>query len=250
MKKNVYAILGSGRVARHLQHYFESLGLSARYWSRNAHPEFNTFRDEDAEERLRRTTAGATYLLFAVSDGAVEGLAGRIEKGEATRVHFSGALRVNGVHAAHPLMTFGEKLESLDWYRRVPFVTDAGYPLASLLPDLPNADFPLEREMRPLYHALCALAGNSAYLLWRAVGDQFESRLGLPRRLLTPFLRQTAVNAERPGNFTGPVARADWATVRAHLASLRDADPDLLSQYREYLHLATKEGHPVPEEFL
>jgi predicted short-subunit dehydrogenase-like oxidoreductase (DUF2520 family) len=118
--------------------------------------------------------------------------------------------------------------------------------LKDLLPGVPNAGFPLLPEHKPLYHALCTLAGNSAFLLWRKVGDEFENTLGLPRELLQPFLHQTVSNSARAENFTGPVAREDWPTVRAHLQQLR-SQPELLSGYRDFLNLARGSGHSFPE---
>ena len=137
-------------------------------------------------------------------------------------------------------MTFGADLEAPDWYRRIPFVVER---TEDALP-LPNPVYTLARDHRPLYHALCALAGNSTFLLWRKIGDEF-TRLGLPRDLLGPFLTQTVRNALGDGaNFTGPVARGDWATVGAHLHAL---DSDLKDVYQQYLRTAARSGHPVPE---
>lgn len=245
-----FALLGSGRVALHLRFYFQALNIETTLWSRDGNPEFNSYQIEDSLERLQHTVARADRVVLAVSDRAVPELAARLGRARPL-IHLSGALNVPGVRAAHPLMTFGQKLESPEWYARVPFVTDAGFPLSDVLPGLPNPDFPLEPELRPLYHALCSLAGNSAFLLWRQIGDTFESRLGLPRRLLTPFLQQVAANAERAGagEFTGPVARADWTTVDAHLSSLREKPP-LLAAYKGYLNLAERAGHSVPEALL
>jgi predicted short-subunit dehydrogenase-like oxidoreductase (DUF2520 family) len=96
------------------------------------------------------------------------------------------------------------------------------------------------------------LAGNSAFLLWQQIGEEFERRLKLPRALLAPYLHQVVANAlesAAPANFTGPVARGDWQVVRAHLDSLHHR-PDLLQAYRQYLEIAETSGHPVPENLL
>src|SRR5262249_14418317 len=153
--------------------------------------------------------------------------------------------------SAHPLMTFGTKLETLDWYRRIPFVIDEEADLATLLPGLPNPAHRLAAAERPYYHALCALAGNSTFLLLEQIGDEFEPSLKLPPALLTPCLHQVVANSSHyaEADFTGPVARGDWEVVRAHLDSLHRR-PDLLQAYRYYLEVAEHAGHAVPEELL
>jgi 2-dehydropantoate 2-reductase len=154
------------------------------------------------------------------------------------------------VHAAHPLMTFGPRLENLGWYERIPFVIDDGEEFERLLPGLKNPNSTLAPALRPLYHALASLAGNSTYLLWREIGDEFERKLGLPRGLLAPFLHQVVENAAMPEaqGFTGPVARGDWQTVAQHLRAL---EPTKLAQsYHEFLNLAGRAGHPMPKELV
>ncbi|HET9141677.1 DUF2520 domain-containing protein, partial [Actinophytocola sp.] len=88
---------------------------------------------------------------------------------------------------------------------------------------------------RPLYHTalvhganhLVTLVGESAELLRDAgVGD--------PARLLGPLLSAALDNALRHGDraLTGPVARGDAGTVRAHLSVLTKHAPQMLPAYR------------------
>jgi predicted short-subunit dehydrogenase-like oxidoreductase (DUF2520 family) len=246
-----YAILGSGRLARHFRHYLDSLNLPAQLWARRADPLFNTYTDADNQARLERTVGSATHVVLAVKDEALAEVARQVGGGRRTLVHFSGAARVAGALSAHPLMTFGEQLESPEWYRRVPFVLDEGVRLADVLPGLPNPAFALSADERSYYHALCALAGNSTFLLLQQIGYEFERTLKLPRALLEPYLHQVVANAShRPATgFTGPVARGDWQIVQAHLDSLHRR-PDLLQAYRQYLELAKHNGHSLPETLL
>jgi predicted short-subunit dehydrogenase-like oxidoreductase (DUF2520 family) len=245
-----YALLGSGRLARHLHFYLKSLNLPVRLWSRNGDPDHNSFDDVIAETRLQRTLAGVSHVLFAVKDEALPDLA-KIALADSTRtvVHFSGAVRLDGVFSAHPLMTFRPELETLEWYPRIPFVLDEGVQLKDILPGLPNPSYNLSGAERPYYHALCSLAGNSTFLLWKQIGDEFERTLKLPRSLLSPFLHQVVANSSQfaETSFTGPVARGDWEVVKAHLDSLHRR-PDLLQAYRQYLEIAEETGHQVPED--
>lgn len=240
-----FALLGSGRVARHFAHYFKLLQLPFLTWSRSA------FRSpQDSQRELMAVVERSTHVLLAVSDSAIASVAEPLHQSGRVLVHLSGALTVPGVRAAHPLMTFGENLGGLDWYRAIPFAIDAGTHFSELLPGLPNQAFGLPTGDKALYHALCSLAGNSSYLLWRRVGDEFE-RLGLPRELLRAFLHQVVENALQNGsaNFTGPVARGDWNVVRAHERALSES-VDLSVALKSYLQMAHNVGVALPEDLL
>jgi hypothetical protein len=247
-----YALLGSGRVAKHFQFYLKSLNLPVQFWSRNGDPQFNSLKDLNPNTRLEKVIAQSSHLLFAVRDEALAELTRAAVTHGKTLVHFSGAVHLDGVFAAHPLMTFGPNLESPPWYRQIPFVHDAGVDFAEILPGVPNPSWPLSKERRALYHALCSLAGNSSFLLWQNIGNRFERELGLPRALLSPLLHQVVENAaqNQAGGFTGPVARGDWQTVGQHLTALKNLHPDLLKVYHSYLALAQDTGHVVPEEMI
>ncbi|MBX3020753.1 MAG: DUF2520 domain-containing protein [Bdellovibrionales bacterium] len=245
-----YALLGSGRLSRHFSFYLQSLNLPVQLWSRNGDPSFNTYSDVDAEARLNRVLQSSSHVLLAVKDAAIQKLAQRVTPAH-TAVHFSGAVRIPEAVSAHPLMTFGENLESLDWYRSIPFIIEEGHSFSALLPGLNNPHFALAAGQRAYYHALCSLAGNSTFLLWKQIGDEFERTLNLPRHLLAPFLHQVVANSSQfaETSFTGPVARGDWEVVKTHLESLARR-PELLQAYRQYLEIAEHTGHPVPENLL
>lgn len=232
-----YVLLGSGKVARYLEIYLRHLNLPFRTWNRRS------------GVALADVVQGATHVLLAVSDPAIPELS-KLCGPNRTLVHFSGAANVAGVFAAHPLMTFGPQAQSSAWYREIPFVIDAGTDFQKILPGFPNKSFALSRELRPMYHALCALAGNSTFLLWKNIGDRFEHELKLPRELLAPFLHQVVRNACEhfsPENFTGAVARGDWNTVNMHLESL---SPDLRIVYQSFLQQAAHSGVQVPEALI
>lgn len=235
MKEKIkYTLVGSGRLARHLEHYLRFLGIPFIKWSRREPP-----------ERFAEALRDSSHVLLAVKDQAIGPIAERVrslvtshELEEKWLVHFSGALEVSGVHAAHPLMTFAEPLQSRDWYERIPFAIEKGQTLTALLPGFPNPSFELRREDRAKYHAMVSMAGNFAYLLWRETFAELE-RLGVPSSALTPYLQQVLHNfADDPRHaLTGPLARKDWSTIDLHLSALRDrlAWVDL---YKAFIRLA------------
>ncbi len=214
-----YLIIGNGKVARHFVHYFRRLDIPHLHWFRRL--------EEWPEKRLHEMVAKADVALLLIHDRAINEL---IEQHPALQTlpccHFSGSLCSKLAHAVHPLMTFHDELYSLEKYRSIPFVCDADLDFARLFPRLPNPHFTLRAEQRPLYHALCVMAGNFSMLLWDKLFVDFEQRLGLPRAVAFPYLLQVAENLTHQDDLplTGPLVRGDWATIASHLEALQD-DP-------------------------
>lgn len=210
-------IVGDGRVARHLHHYFELLSIPVRRWSRRA----------DACSPVEALSDCGTILLL-IHDAAIEPfVAAWPELARRRLVHCSGSLVTTAAECAHPLMTFGPDLYDLATYQAIPFVLDSGgTPFEALLPGLPNRSFAIRAADRPSYHAHCVMAGNFSMLLWLKLFHQFESRFGIPAEAAHPFLAQTARNlvADAGGALTGPLVRGDTATIAANLAAL-EGDP-------------------------
>ncbi len=223
MTHRSYAILGGGRLARHLRHYLTQLGLPCTAWARKPDPELNTFDISDTAERLHATIRDASHVLLLVSDGAIAGLPKRYPAlREKTLVHCSGALGIPGIAGAHPLMTFGPELYPLDSYRRIPFMIDQGFSMEQLLPGLPNPHNHIGVEHKAQYHALCVMAGNFPQILWRAVSQRFAA-LGVGDDALGPYLQQSLQNflANPDGALTGPLARDDTGTISRNLNALQ-----------------------------
>jgi len=230
-----YCLFGNGRVARHFSHYFTQLGLPFWHWKEPRRLDSEFFR------RLPE----ATHLLLLVSDSAIERILGDLPSVDGqTRVHFSGATRVNGAHSAHPLQTFGSELYSLDEYRKIHFVLTRGenpVPFADLLPGLPNPNSSILESDQALYHALCVMAGNFPMILWAEVLARFEA-LGLTRDAAAPYLErvlQNSLSAQGQENLTGPIVRGDWATIDRHLATLEN--DRLRALYLAFVHFFSKE---------
>lgn len=241
-----YALLGSGRLARHLAHYFESEGLETRRWARRPEPAFNTLDVSaygDPRARLEATVEPCTHVLLLLSDDAIGPFVARHDfLRRKILVHCSGSLWLDGVQGAHPLMTFSEALYAPEIYRRMPFVTDADGPgFAELFPGLANPSYPLAREKKALYHAYCVASGNFTSLLWETVFAAFEADLGLPKAVLLPYMDRVFANLEAASLgsadtvATGPLVREDMATIRRNLSAL-DGKP-LQALYRAFLDL-------------
>jgi predicted short-subunit dehydrogenase-like oxidoreductase (DUF2520 family) len=212
--------------------------------------------------RVRDATLEADAWWLAVPDDEIYGVAGRLAEAlPSTRrpgspqplaIHSSG---LGSVHMLKPLYEQGVRVLCLH-----PLQTFAGEPKAELLRDVPCAvtaleerdlqlgeqlagrlgmrPFRLDDEQKTLYHLaavvgcnlLVALESEARRLMDEATGDTH----GLDH--LSALLQTTLGNLLRSGEpayaLTGPVARGDIGTVRAHLRLLDRESPRLAHTYR------------------
>lgn len=208
-----YLIIGSGRVARHLGHYFHLLQIPFQTWDRSQDP-----------HALQRKIASSSRVLLAISDSAIEGFYRQHLQGhDIPVVHFSGAHNFTNLLAAHPLMTFSEELYSLDFYKRIHFTLTGATELAQVLPGLNNPYSLLPLEDKALYHAYCVAGGNFVSLLMLEMIRGF-AQLNVPQEAAQVYLEkvfENTVNGQQKA-LTGPLIRKDNNTVDANLNALRD----------------------------
>lgn len=228
MDRPTYGIAGRGRVATHMARYLELESQTFATWHRG-------MACGPAE-----ALGDARFLLLAISDDALEDfLTSEPELATLNLVHFSGSKTIPGATGMHPLMTFGPKTYDLETYRAIPFITDRGAPAFSdVFPALSNLSWAIGPEEKPLYHAMCVMAGNFPTLLWSKAFEVFERDLGLPRDVLVPYLARTLENSLESGGkaLTGPLVRGDVGTVQQNLAALGN-DP-FANIYRAFAHVA------------
>lgn len=215
-----YGLVGDGRVARHLAHYFDLSGISWTGWARNTD-------DVSVAEKLQ----SCDIILLAVADGAIDGLAAMFDDTRPL-VHFSGCATHDRAVGLHPLASFGDALFDLNFYQQIPFVGEKGRAtLGDIFPALPNPFFEIAAEQKPLYHALCAMAGNFSVMLWQKLFFDLQ-KLGIEGAAMMPFLQSVTQNLTNdPVNaLTGPVVRGDKTTVAAHLTALQGDEAEKLYQ--------------------
>lgn len=254
-----YLLIGSGRLARHLKHYLQKIGLPLELWSRNSDPEFNTESPDyfpEAQERLERTAQYCNVFLLAVSDSALNEVYERLSPhapSEARWVHFSGAYSDARFFGLHPLMTFGLELFDMEIYQRIPLIGDRSKEeFHAVFPQLENPYHVLAPDQRPLYHALCVMGGNFTHLLWWMVERAFREQLQLSPEVLHLYKAQVFAGALKDPEraLTGPFVRGDWATVEAHLQCLSPQQLRLYQEFFELFHALTesKSSQPFPGE--
>jgi predicted short-subunit dehydrogenase-like oxidoreductase (DUF2520 family) len=201
-------------------------------------------------DRLR----DAELVFLAVSDSAVEELCRRISpllrRGQLV-VHCAGALGLDVLRSAADA---GARVGSLHPLRAVPRDSDPGAlrdaaagvagsdaaareTLQQVARALGMSPIPVSDEARALYHAAAVLAAGAQVALFSRAVEAFQDATGAPepiaRAALLPLARGALAaleHREASEALTGPVARGDAATVRAHRAAL---DGDSLPLYDE-----------------
>lgn len=147
---------------------------------------------------------------------------------------FAGALPI----AAHPVMTFTGTSLDLDRLEDCPFGVTAPDPVRpiaeALVVEMGGDPVWVEEGARTTYHAALAHGANHLVTLVAQTLDLLAAAgVQDPSRLARPLLTAALDNALREGDtaLTGPVARGDVATVRAHLTDLVDADSGTREAY-------------------
>lgn len=140
--------------------------------------------------------------------------------------------------ALHPVMTLTGTSIDLTRLEGCPFgvtAIDELRPVAeTLVVEMGGEPVWVPEESRAIYHA--ALAHGSNHLMTLVVQSLdllAQSGIDDPARLISPLLHASLDNSLRLGAqaLTGPVARGDSATVRAHLDVLSTGDPHVRATY-------------------
>lgn len=230
-------VVGNGRLATFLQGFLNDTHshVPSQNWSRSQHISFH--------DSVRLFSP--THLWLCLSDDSIETFC--LENARSfhgrTVVHFAGAkgcleLAGHTIYPAHPLMSFPsttsaeEKRAQQVRFKSVSFAVSPRQPvLQKLLPGLDNPSFVIEDDLRPLYHAYCALVGNLTVLLWEEIESRWQRRLGADIQHLDTFKNQIfeMLSMKRDHSIlTGPIARGDAETLRRHKQALTESgDPGL-----------------------
>lgn len=211
-------------------------------------------------------------IIVAVPDDAIAELAGsvRLYSGQAM-VHTSGALGAEVLASAmaagtqvggfHPLVAFADLERAVAAFRGATIAIEGDDDLAALLGSMAEALGSVPVRLAPgskaAYHAAAVLAAGGFVALLDAIAE-LGRVAGLDEAgslaIYGGLIEQTLGNAKALGirdALTGPIARGDVGTLRAHLAALRASAPDALDLYRaaavRELELATERGLLAPD---
>ena len=172
-------------------------------------------------------------VLLCVPDTAIADTSRCLAPGRGWIGHVSGATPLAALaphkrrFSLHPLQTFdrsGDPAQLDGAWGAVSGETDEALAVARELAELLGLrPFELAESDRTLYHAGAVFASNYLVTLQRAA-----VRLGVPAEGLVPLMTRTIENGFE---LTGPIARGDWATVKAHKEAIEAAQPELVPVY-------------------
>jgi predicted short-subunit dehydrogenase-like oxidoreductase (DUF2520 family) len=185
----------------------------------------------------REPDSAAELVLLCVPDSVISEVAGGIGIGPWV-AHVSGATRLAALDphgrrfSTHPLQTLTRDrgADQLDGaWGAISGETDDALARARWLAEaLGLRPFEVADADRTLYHAAAVIGGNFLVTL-HSVATRLLEQVGAPPEAIVPLMTRTIENGF---DLTGPIARGDWTTVEAHLATLAERDPDLVPLYR------------------
>ncbi len=222
-------IVGSGRLAMHLNHWVSiqknnsKIKLKILNWDRNQDPHL-----------IKTFIQQANIVWLAISDSAIVSFYEKYLLGfDLTTVHFSGALHDDRILCAHPLMTFSENIYSDDVYSKIQFAITGFEKLSDAMPAFENSCFQISAADKPLYHALCVVAGNFPQMLWSEV-SKICTEKNIPFSAFEIYLQQITQNFIFEGSdaLTGPFVRCDLLTIEKNISALPQPLKNIYSQFQ------------------
>jgi predicted short-subunit dehydrogenase-like oxidoreductase (DUF2520 family) len=174
-------------------------------------------------------------VILATPDAAIEAAATAVAatvRGDALVVHLAGSRGLDALAAVparrgalHPLQT----LPDVDWgaarLRGAAAAVAGDAEVEAIARSIGMTPFRVDDEDRAAYHAAACMASNHLVTLLA----QVEAATAVPLDAFLPLVRATVENVAAKGPrhaLTGPVARGDVDTVRAHLDALPAAERD------------------------
>ncbi len=272
----VIGIVGAGAVGTAL-----GVALTRAGWPIHA----VASRDPDRRDRFKALVEGARgfseaqalveeveLVIVAIPDDAVAPLAAGIRLyGGQAMIHTSGALGAEVLAPAqaagtqvgsfHPLVAFADTERSVAALQGATIAIEGDAQLLSLLADMAEAigarPVRLPPGSKAAYHAAAVLAAGGFVALLDAI-TELGRVAGLDESaslaIYGPLIESTLGNARALGvaaALTGPLARGDVGTLRAHLEALEAHAPSALALYgvlaEREVALAEGRGSLAPE---
>jgi len=228
-------VIGAGNLATHLALALHRKGV-------NVIEVLN--RTRSSGERLaKRVRAGyhndfnaadfrADLFILAVSDSAIEEVAGMLKLKDQLVVHTSGSVDISVLSGAssntgvfYPLQTFSK--EKKINFSNIPVCIEANSPeneekLVQLARLVSKRVQLLNSSQRKILHMTAVFAGNFSNFMYTIAEDLLKKH-GIPFSLLKPLIQQTAAAARHEDVFsrqTGPAVREDTKVMDEHLEML------------------------------
>ena len=231
-------IIGSGRLATHLCHFFSLQKLPYDQWNRHS--------DLSLENLLDKSDR----VLLAISDRAISDFITkneRILEGK-TLVHFSATVFDPRALGFHPLSSFSHDL-CLDFSTIHFHGVHPESLFREALPMFKNHYAQLNAEDLRLYHALCVVGGNFPALLWKVFFTEMQ-KIGISDEATKSYFNAVFKNIQSNPlqAATGPLVRGDMATIERNLDSLSEVNPNIARLYEAFVHAFAPQFERGPEK--
>lgn len=226
---------------------------------------------ELASDDPARVVVNADIIIIATPDDRIESACQSIVEQGVIRpgqlfLHLSGALTSEALASArrkgaevmsmHPIQALADPAKGADLLRGAYFCLEGSEAAIrrgeQMVQAMQGHTLRIPAESKALYHAALCIASNYLVTL-EAVAASLLERIGVQReeglQALLPLIRGSAENLAHsglPGALTGPISRADLATVAKHIDSLRGEALEYQELYRllgeETIRLALEKG--------
>jgi predicted short-subunit dehydrogenase-like oxidoreductase (DUF2520 family) len=258
-ERQTVAVVGTGKVGTAMAHLLSGRGydvVAVADLSGEARERAASLSGAVAYASDEEAAAAAQVIIITTPDGAIADTCAAIARAvplEGKKViHMSGALSLEALAPArargadvlsiHPMQTFADLSGAEKSLPASTFGVTCDPAMAdwaqTLVAALDGRMLVVPDEDKVLYHAAAAIACNllamveyGAFVISRKLSFSDDSSA----RALTPLAAATVENVSRLGPaeaLTGPLARGDEETLRAHIKALEALDPELASMYR------------------
>lgn len=266
--------IGAGKVGKAFGAYlYKHKNVLTGYYSQSIESakEAASLTNSGYYRQIEDLVKASNLIFITTPDSVIEGVAGQIaslyseEKNcqgttgplqGKTFVHMSGAhssellksLGKKGAEVAslHPIQSIADVETAVNQLQTSVFSIEgtegALKKLKLLLEQMGNTYFTIESEQKTLYHMAACTVSNYLVTLVEAGLSMYEA-IGIDRKMaykaLYPLIRGTVENLKHMDTkeaLTGPIARGDINTVKAHLNAVNDKD---LEDFYRYLGQAT-----------
>lgn len=222
-------LIGSGRLAKHLHFYFQSLGLTFSIWSRT-----------DGLDQFLQKLESVKYVGLAISDDSLlDFYQKHLQSVPIKCFHFSGAFHHPDILSFHPLMTFSNELYEKEFYQKIHFAVSNLQEFEKIFPKLPNPTFRLSSENKALYHAWAVLLGAGTQNHLKS-GLHALSSIGVPEDASLLYLEKIFEQfiKHKGQSITGPWVRSDQTTIEKNLNALQSKEDQIL--YKNLMERTSK----------
>jgi predicted short-subunit dehydrogenase-like oxidoreductase (DUF2520 family) len=244
-------VVGTGRAGSAF-----SRALAAADWDVTSVPARPLVARTTDSTELAERIARADLVIVAVADAAIEAVAAVLPTSSAVYAHVSGASNLDvlapheRVGSLHPLMSLPDaETGARRLLDHCTFAIDGDPLLRDVVESLGGHAVEVAPSQRAMYHAAATIAANHLTALCAQV-ERLAADVDVPVAAYWSMMSNTLDNIAANGAanaLTGPAARADWATIRAHLAAL-PSDEDRDFYLACCIAAARLAGHQVPAD--